>query len=190
MSDKMTLREVLGELQEGAPVKLGLKSGYYFCGLLPENWESMIEEQHRRDLRYFCKELDNCENKMITFTQHWNDRLVNAIEEAQKEPGMPGTVEADVAEAIRTNHQTRLQAWDSLITRIANITAELHSPAYLDRHVTAIYDSIDPDEKPGTICILVDGLMPGKYYSSKEYKEGKGSAHGRRKADNAIAGLQ
>lgn len=183
MSDKMTLREVLGELQEDANVKLGLKSGYYYCGPLPENWESMIEEEHRRDIRYFCKELDSSENKMITFTGHWNDRLVNAIEEAQKEPGTPGKVEADVAEAIRTNHQARLQAWNSLMTRIANITAELHSPAYLDRLVTSIYDSIDPDEEPGTICILVDGLMPGKYYSSKEYMEGKGSQHGRRKTD-------
>lgn len=180
MSDKMTLREVLAELQEGAPVKLGLKSGYYYCGLLPENWESMIEEEHRRDIRYFCKELDSCENKMITFTGRWNDRLVNAIEEAQKEPGTPGKVEADVAEAIRINHKARLQAWEGLLRRIANITAELHSPAYLDRQVTSIYDSIDPDEKPGTICILIDGLMLGKYYSSKEYKEGKGSAHGRR----------
>lgn len=189
MSDKMSLREVLGELQEGAPVKLGLKSGYYYCGPLPENWESMIEEEHRRDMRYFCKELDSCENDMITFTGRWNDRLVDAIEEAQKEPGIPGAIEADVAEAIRTNHQARLKAWDSLLRRIGSITAELHSPAYLDRPVTSIYDSIDPDEKPGTICILVDGIMTGKYYSSKEYKAGKGSAHGRRKTDNASAGL-
>lgn len=184
MSDKMTLREVLEELQEGANVKLGLKSGYYFCGPLPADWESMIEEEHRRDMRYFCKELDTYENKMIRFTELWNTRLVTAIKQAQKEPGTLGKVEADVAEAIRTNHQGRLKAWESLLQRIANITAELHSHAYLDRPVMSIYDSIDPDEKPGTICILVDGLMPGKYYTSKEYEEGKGSRHGRRKTDN------
>lgn len=189
MGDKMTLREVLAELQEGAPVKLGLKSGYYFCGPLPENWENMIEEEHRRDLRYFCKALDSCENEMITFTGRWNEQLVNAIEEIQKQPGTPGKVEADVAEAIRINHQARLKAWESLLQRIAKITAELHSPAYLDRHVTAIYESIDPDEEMDTLCVLVDGLMPGKYHSSKEYKKGKGSAHGRRKTDDVAAGL-
>lgn len=171
MGEKMKLREVLAELQEDAPVKLGLKSGYYYCGPLPENWGKMIEEEHRRDMRYFCKELDNCENKMIRFTELWNTRLVTAIEQAQKEPGTPGNIEAEVTKAIKTNHDARLQAWESLIQRIANFTAELHKPGYLDRYVTAIYESIDPDEE--TLCILIDGLRAGKYYTSKEYREAK-----------------
>ena len=183
MSDKMTLREVLSELQDGAPVKLGLKSGYYYCGPLPENWESMIEEEHRRDMRYFCKLLDTRENAMITFTQHWNVCLTNDIEEVMQKPGTPAAVEADVAEAIKQNHGARITAWNSLMQQIANITAELHKPGYIDRHVTAIYDSTDPDEEPGTICILVDGMKAGKYYTSKEYKEGTGSQIGRKKAD-------
>lgn len=182
MSDKMTLREVLGELQKGAPVKLGLKSGYYYCGPLPEKWESMIEEEHRRDMRYFCKLLGTCENKMITFSQRWNVCLTNDIEEVMQKPGTPAAVEADVAEVIKKNHDARLVAWNSVMQQIANITAELHKPVYLDRHVTSIYDSVDPDEEPGTICVLVDGLKTGKYYTSKEYKEGTGSQIGRKKA--------
>lgn len=182
MSDKMTLREVLGEMQDGAPVKLGLKSGYYYCGLLPENWESMIEDEHRRDMRYFCKMLDSCENKMITFTQRWNERLTNTIEESMQQPGTPAAVEAEVVNAIKQIHDARITAWNSLMQQIANITAELHKPGYLDRHVTSIYDSVDPDEEPGTICILVDGIRTGKYYTSKEYKEGTGSQIGRKKA--------
>lgn len=183
MSDKMTLREVLSELNDGAPVKLGLKSGYYYCGPLPENWEGMIEEEHRRDMRYFCKLLDTRENAMITFTQHWNVRLANTIEEAMQKPGTPGDVEAEVTEVIKGNCDTRITAWNSLMQQIANITAELHKPGYLDRHVTSIYDSVDPDEEPGTICILVDGLKTGKYYTSKEYKEDTRSQIGRRKAE-------
>lgn len=182
MCDKMTLREVLSELQEGAPVKLGLKSGYYYCGPLPENWESMIEDEHRRDMRYFCKLLDSCENKLITFTQRWNVRLTNDIEEVMQKPGIPAAVEADVTEVIKKNHDARLVAWNSLMQQIANITAELHKPGYIDRHVTAIYDSTDPDEEPGTICVLVDGMKAGKYYTSKEYREGTGSQIGRKKA--------
>lgn len=183
MSEKMTLREVLSELQDGAPVKLGLKSGYYYCGPLPENWESMIEEEHRRDMRYFCKLLDDCEKKMITFTQRWNGRLTNTIEEAMQQPGTPGAVEAEVVNAIKKIHDARITAWNSLMQQIANITAELHKPGYLDRHVTAIYESIDPDEEEDTLCILVDGIKTGKYYTSKEYREGTGSKIGRRKAE-------
>lgn len=83
----MKLRDVLDELKDGAPVKLGLKSGYYYCGPLPENWESMIEEEHRRDMRYFCSELNRCENKMITFSQSWNEQLAATIEEEMQKPG-------------------------------------------------------------------------------------------------------
>lgn len=46
----------------------------------------------------------------------------------------------------------------------------------------AIYESVDPDEEPDTLCILVDGHRTGKYYTSKEYKEGTGSQIGRKKA--------
>ena len=176
----MKLRDVLDELNDGAPVKLGLKSGYYFCGPLPENWESMIEEEHRRDMRYISKELDSCDHKAITFSQRWNERLTATIEEAMQQPGTPGEVEAEVTKAMMTIYNARILSWDSLINRIANFTAELHKLPYLDRPVEAIYDSIDPDEVQGTICILVDGLKSGKYYSSKEYKEGTGTQYGRR----------
>ncbi|MBO7253289.1 MAG: hypothetical protein J6V25_11770 [Oscillospiraceae bacterium] len=179
----MKLRDVLDELNEGAPVKLGLKSGYYYCGPLPVNWESMITEEHRRDMRYINKELDSSENKMITFSQRWNERLAATIEEAMQQPGVPGEVEAEVTKAMMTIYNARLTAWDSLINRIANYTAELHKPGYLDRPVEAIYDSIDPDEEPGTICIVVDGLKQGKYYTSKEYREGAGMKYGRRKKE-------
>lgn len=179
----MKLRDVLDELKDGAPVKLGLKSGYYYCGPLPENWESMIIEEHRRDMRYICKELDSCERKVITFSQRWNERLTNTIDEAMQQPGVPGEVEAEVTKAMMTIYNARLLAWDSLINRIANYTAELHKPGYIDRPVEAIYDSIDPDEEPGTICIVVDGLKTGKYYTSKEYREGTGIKYGRRKKE-------
>lgn len=175
MSEKMKLREVLAELQEDAPVKLGLKSGYYFCGPLPENWESMIEEEHRRDMRYISKEIDRMDHETITFSDRWDKRLNLDIEAARKSEiaTTPGHTEAEIVTAIRNNANNRLQAWDSLINRIANFTAELHKPAYLDRYVTAIYESIDPDEDAETLCILIDGLRAGKYYTSKEYREAK-----------------
>ena len=170
----MKLRDVLDELKDGAPVKLGLKSGYYYCGPLPKIWESMIVEEHWRDMRYFSRELDRYENDMITFSQRWNERLAATIEEEMQKPGTPGEVEAEVTKAMMTVYNARLTAWDSLINRIANYTAELHKPGYLDRPVEAIYDSIDLDEEPGTICIVVDGLKAGRYHSSKEYREGTG----------------
>lgn len=179
----MKLRDVLDELKEGAPVKLGLKSGYYYCGPLPENWESMIEEEHRRDMLYISKELDSCDHKAIIFSQSWNERLVTTIEEEMQKPGTPGEVEAEVTKAMMTIYNERLTAWDSLINRIANYTAELHKPGYLDRPVTAIYESIDPDEEEDTLCILVDGLKQGRYYTSKEYMEGAGMKYGRRKKE-------
>lgn len=183
----MKLRDVLDELHEGAPVKLGLKSSFYLCGPLPANWESMIEEEHRRDMRYINRELDRLERDIVTFSDKWNKRLNADIEAAKstEKPKVPGETEADIVRAIRKNADNRLQAWDSLINRIVSCSAELHKPGYLDRPVEAIYDSIDPEEPEGTICILVDGLVSGKYYSSKEYREGTGTAYGRRKTDNA-----
>lgn len=185
MSEKMTLREVLSELQAGAPVKLGLKSGYYYCGPLPENWESMIEEEHRRDMRYISKEIDRMDHEAITFSDKWDKRLNLDIEvaRASEVATSPGATETVIEKAIRTHADHRRQAWDSLINRIANFTAELHKVPYLDRYVTAIYESIDPDEEGGTLCILVDGLKTGKYYTSKEYREGTGSQIERKKAN-------
>lgn len=180
----MKLRDVLDELKDGAPVKLGLNSGYFFCGPLPENWESMIEEEHRHDMRYISKELDSCDHKAITFSQCWNERLAATIEEATQQPGTPGEVEAEVTKAMMAVYNARLLAWDRLINRIANFTAELHKPGYLDRTVESIYDSIDTDEEPGTICIVVDGLKQGKYYTSKEYREETGMKYGRRKKED------
>ena len=185
MSDKMTLREVLGELQDDAPVKLGLKSGYYYCGPLPENWESMIKEEHRKDMRYISKEIDRMDHEAITFSDRWDKRLNLDIETARASEvaTSPGTTEAEIVKVIRWHAEHRQQAWDSLIGRIANFTAELHKLPYLDRYVSSIYDSVDPEEEPGTVCILVDGLRTGKYYTSKEYKEGTGSQIGRKKAE-------
>lgn len=179
----MKLRDVLDELQEGAPVKLGLKSSFYLCGPLPADWKSMIEEEHQRDMRYINRELDRLEREIVTFSDKWNKRLNAEIEAAKstEKPKAPGETEADIVKAIRANANNRLQAWDSLINRIASCSAELHKPGYLDRPVEAIYDSIDPEEPEGTICILVDGLVSGKYYSSKEYREGTGTSYGRRK---------
>lgn len=184
MSDKMTLREVLTELQGGAPVKLGLKSGYYYCGPLPENWEGMIEDEYRKDMRYISKEIDRMDHDAITFSDSWDKKLSLEIETARSSEvaTSPGTTEAEIVKAIRRNADHRQQAWDSLIGRIANFTAELHKVPYIDRYVTSIYDSVDPDEEPGTVCILVDGIRTGKYYSSKEYREGTGSQIGRKKA--------
>lgn len=186
MSKKVTLREVLAGLQDGTPVKLGLKSGYYFCGPLPEDWESMVEDEHIRDMHYICNEIDRMDHEALTFSDRWDKRLNQDIEAARasEEATTPGATEAEIIKAIRCHADHRLRAWDSLINRIANYTAELNKPEYLDRHVAAIYESIDPDEEPDTICILVDGIKPGKYYSSKEYREGSETRHGRRKTDN------
>lgn len=172
----MKLRDVLDELKEGAPVKLGLKSGYYYCGPLPKDWVSMLDEEHRRDMRYFCRELDRLNHEMTTFSQRWNKRLTDTIEDAMQQPGTPGGVEAEVTKAMMAVYNARLTAWDSLINRLANCTAELHKPGYLDRPVESIYGSIDPDEEPGTVCILVDGLKTGKFYTSKEYRRAKHGA--------------
>lgn len=182
----MKLRDVLDELQEGAPVKLGLKSSFYLCGPLPANWKSIIEEEHRRDMRYLNRDLDRLEHNIITFSDRWNKQLNVDIEAARnpEKPKVPGEVEAEIVRAIRRNADHRLQAWESLINRIAICSAELHKPGYLDRPVEAIYDSIDPEEPEGTVCILVDGLVSGKYYTSKEYREGTGTAYGRRKTNN------
>ena len=168
----MKLRDVLDELQPAAPVKLGLKSGYYYCGLLPDEWATMIEVEHRRDMRYINKELDRLERDILTFSDRWNKRLIFDIDAVRhpEKPKLPADTEADIVKAIRKNANDRLQAWDSMINRIANFTAELHKPPYLDRKVTDIYDSIDPDEPEGTVCILIDGIRTGKYYSSDDYK--------------------
>lgn len=53
------------------------------------------------------------------------------------------------------------------------LTIELSRPAWLDREVLEIYNSIDAEEIEGTKCISLDGITIGKYWFSAEMKRDK-----------------
>lgn len=173
----MTLQELL-EKEKGQPAKIGFRSGFVFCGILedPEVMERLFEDQYKKDQRYFLQQINRIEKYLVNFTEVWNGMLKKDLEaeldRLKKEPDTPAGTEAKILNTLRHFVERREQAHKRAEDLLRDYNEEVHKPHYLKREVVDKYYSIDPEEEPGTMIYIIDGMKSGRYYSSKEYREG------------------
>ena len=170
----MTLHELL-EKEKGQPAKIGFRSGFVFCGILeaPEVMERLFEDQYRKDQRYFLQQINRIEKYLVNFTEIWNEMLKKdleaELERLKKEPDTPAGTEAKILNTLRRFVERREQAHKRAEDLLHDYVEEIHKPHYLKREVVDKYYSIDPEEEPGTMIYIIDGMKSGRYYTSREY---------------------